>query len=249
MTIKIEVPKDTFHTDYNNLTLRMARLAERDGDVFLPNPKPASKVDYIFIAMEPSLGRWAKSKEEAEAKVSQGFRNFLDGYDTMILHFCIRQYLLNPGESYHITDLSKGAMLVKWAGTERKERYNRWFGLLQEEIELLSKPATMIFAVGTKVDNYLERNGFDKPWKLLLHYSTNAASFRAIPGKEKEFETFANQVSHDDFLEVAHAVLKDANIPEEFGEAAYKKMKRSSLTVSRKELMFNYKSELDAGYV
>ena len=91
------VPEDTFHTDYKNLTRRMDRLAERDGNVFVPNPESASKVDYIFVAMEPSLGGWAKSKKEAKEKVSRGFRNFLDGYETMILHFCIRQYLLNPG--------------------------------------------------------------------------------------------------------------------------------------------------------
>jgi len=240
-----QVLKNAFYTDYKNLTLRMARLAERDGDVFIPNPEPVSKVDYIFVAMEPSLGGWAKSKEEALEKVNRGFRNFLDGYETMILHFCIRRYLLNLGESYYMTDLSKGAMLVERAGAERKERYNRWFGILQDEIELLSKPTTMIFAVGTKVGDYLERNGFDKPWKLLLHYSTNAASCRAMPGKEKEFEAFANQASHDDFLEVAQSVLKEANIPKEFIELAYNRMKRSSLTDSRKELMFNYKSEFD----
>ena len=85
-----QVLKNAFYTDYKNLTLRMARLAERDGDVFIPNPEPVSKVDYIFVAMEPSLGGWAKSKEEALEKVNRGFRNFLDGYETMILHFCIR---------------------------------------------------------------------------------------------------------------------------------------------------------------
>jgi hypothetical protein len=41
---------------YCNLERRMKALAESEGDVYLPNPKPAGLVDYILICMEPSLG-------------------------------------------------------------------------------------------------------------------------------------------------------------------------------------------------
>jgi hypothetical protein len=31
----------------------------------------------VFVCMEPSLGRWARSADEAKSKVDAGFRNFL----------------------------------------------------------------------------------------------------------------------------------------------------------------------------
>src|SRR5664279_4481759 len=61
----------------------MKTRAESDGDVYLPNPEPTARVDYILIAMEPSLGHWARSAEEARARVASGFRNFLAGIEPM----------------------------------------------------------------------------------------------------------------------------------------------------------------------
>ncbi len=124
---------ERFQAAYRELEARMKVLAEADGDVFLPNPEPSGPVEYVFVCMEPSLGRWARSADEARAKVKAGFRNFISSIETIILHYCIRQYLCEPTEQYHITDLSKGAMLVKRAGVTRTQRYDRWYGLLLEE--------------------------------------------------------------------------------------------------------------------
>lgn len=65
-----------------------------------------------------------------------------------ILHFCIRQYLRGPTERYHTTDWSKGAMLVKRAGVARTDRYDRWYGLLVDEMNLVATPGAGMFAVG-----------------------------------------------------------------------------------------------------
>jgi hypothetical protein len=96
----------------------MKARSEADGDVFLPNPEPLGPVEYVFVCMEPSLGGWARSPDEAKARVEAGFRNFVSSVEDFILHFCIRQYLCEPTEHYHITDLSKGAMLVERATTD-----------------------------------------------------------------------------------------------------------------------------------
>lgn len=101
-----------FRAVYRELEARMEVLAEADGDVFLPNPKPLGPVEYVFVCMEPSLGRWARSADEARSKVEAGFQNFISSIEDFILHFCIQQYLCEPTQRYHITDLSKGAMLV-----------------------------------------------------------------------------------------------------------------------------------------
>jgi hypothetical protein len=125
------MPTDTaFHTAYRGLETRMKALAEFDRHVFLPNPEPEGPVDYVFVCMEPSRGRWARDADEARSKVEAGFKNFIASIDDAILHFCIRRYLCGPEQRYHITDLSKGAMLVEHASDARFERYDRWYELL-----------------------------------------------------------------------------------------------------------------------
>jgi hypothetical protein len=161
-----------FRAAYLDLEARMKGRAEADGDVFLPGPEPLGPADYVFITMEPSLGRWARSPDDARARVEAGFRNFTD----FTLHFCIRRYLCKPMQRYHLTDLSKGAMLVKRAGDERTERYNRWYPLLLEELDLIAAPGARIFAVGEAVAQHLARRAFSRPVTTVLHYSDQAAS-------------------------------------------------------------------------
>ena len=62
----------------------MKVLAEADGDVFLPNPEPLGPVEYVFVCMEPSLGRWARSLDEARSKVEAGFHNFVYSIEDFI---------------------------------------------------------------------------------------------------------------------------------------------------------------------
>ena len=118
--------------EYRQLEEQMRKLAKADGDVYLPNVEPLHPVDFIFICLEPSLGRWAKTREEANSKISSGFRNFIDSIDDMILHHSIRTYLCREDQSYHLTDVSKGAMLVEKANMDRKLRYAKWHDLLMK---------------------------------------------------------------------------------------------------------------------
>lgn len=76
-----------------SLKKRMKALAESDGDVFLPVAEPEGLARYVLIGMEPSLGWWARSPDEARSKVEAGCRNFLFSVENLILHFCIRRYL------------------------------------------------------------------------------------------------------------------------------------------------------------
>ena len=150
---------ESFHTAYRELEERMKVLAEADGDVFLPNPEPSGTVQYILICMEPSLGRWARSADDARLRVEAGFRNFLFSIEDFILHFCVRRWLCGPAERYHITDFSKGAMLVDYAGFARTQRYDRWYSLLQQEINLCANPSAGIVAVGNVVAEHLVETG------------------------------------------------------------------------------------------
>ncbi len=232
-----------FQSRYQELEERMRLLAKADGDAFLPNPEPEGPVDYVLICMEPSLGRWARSAAQAELKVNAGFRNFLPSDETSILHFCIRRYLCRPEQRYHITDVSKGAMLVARAGLEREERYDRWYDLLLQEIDLVAAPNAGIVAVGKAVSQHLDKRGFPRPFTRVIHYSGQAAAARhaGIAGHEDAFQAFKHSVSHDDLVATAQDVLATARVPAEIREETLARLNKFLLTTSRQQLIFNYK--------
>lgn len=234
---------ETKLTAYRDLEKRMKALAEKDGDVYLPNPEPDVPVQYVLICMEPSLGHWARSADLARSRVEAGFRNFLASIDTMILHFCVRRYLCGPAERYHITDLSKGAMLVDRAGLVRVQRYDRWYELLQEEIDIVATPDAGIVAVGNVVSEHLERRGFRRPFTRVIHYSGQAAHARSagIRDREDQFRAFKDSVSLEDLVATADGVLGAARVPAAIRDEALMRLAKSQLTSSRQQLIFNYK--------
>lgn len=169
---------ESFHTAYREIEGGTKALTDADGDVFLPNPEPSGTVEYVFICMEPSLGWWARSADHARSRVEAGFRNFLFSIEDFILQFCVRRYLCGPGERYYITDFSKGAMLVEHAGLARVQRYDRWFALLQEEIDLCASPNAGILTVGNVVSQHLALRDFGRPFTPVMHYSGQATAWR-----------------------------------------------------------------------
>jgi len=234
---------ESFHAAYRELEERMRALAESEGDVFLPNPEPEGPVRYVLICMEPSLGRWARSADEAKSKVEAGFRNFLFSIEDFILHFCAGRYLCKPNERYHITDVSKGAMLVKQADLARAERYDRWYPSLLEEIDLVADPNTGIVTLGKVVSKYLQKRGFQRPFISVIHYSGQAARARntGVEGRENSFNAFRESVSLEDMLTTAEEVLRASRVPADICDEVLARLARSQLTTSRKKLIFNYK--------
>lgn len=226
----------------------MKVLAEADGDVFLPNPEPLGPVEYVFVCMEPSLGRWARSADEATSKVEAGFQNFLSSIEDFILHFCIQQYLCKPPQRYHITDLSKGAMLVERAGVARTQRYDRWYGLLLEELDLVATSGAGIFAVGQPVAHHLKRRAFPRHVEKVIHYSGLAARARAagIVDHEDSFEAFRNSVSLKRVLATAEDILMASDVPASLREETLARLAKSQLSESRQQLIFNYKLAFEA---
>ena len=89
----------TFAKRYNILEGCFWKQATAEGSVFLPNIPPAAPVDFVFIAMEPSLQSWSTSTQDARAQIEAGFRNFLFSVEDFILHFCIRSFLCKQGDA------------------------------------------------------------------------------------------------------------------------------------------------------
>lgn len=111
-------------------------------------------------------------------RVASGFRSFLSDIEPMLLHFSVRRFLCEKGQHYHITDFSKGAMLVKQAGAARADRYERWYGLLKEEIDLIAAPGARVIAVGNAVAEHLNQRAFPREVTAVIHYSPLASRAR-----------------------------------------------------------------------
>lgn len=234
-------------TAYHNLERLFEKQVDRDKahaiervvqgwGVYLPCVEPESWVDYVIVGMEPSFG-WASSTEDALKKVKGGFRNFslsgreLSGKETDTLSLFLLstdRYLLQPGQTCHLTDVSKGAMPVTVAALDRDRRYEEWYPLLLEEIAIVGKPGAPVIAIGKQVGAFLQGHGLQqktsRPLYAVPHYSMQASSSwkREAEKDSKNFESF----------EAA-----------EFGEVS---RWAADLSRAKKQLVFAYKKQFEA---
>ena len=134
---------------------------------YLPNFAPSGPVDYVLVAMEPSTG----VSGGHDGGDSGPALNFSWSVDDFILHYCVRRYLCRSGESYHLTDLSKGSTTVKDAGVRRRAGYERWYPLLRDELALLNKAGrTRLITAGRVVEDFLSRKGLCEQVERVLRY-------------------------------------------------------------------------------
>jgi hypothetical protein len=237
-----------FAARYRALESKFRCFAEQDGDVYLPNIEPAGPVDCILVAIEPSFGRWARTKPEADARIAAGFRNFLGSLEDFLVHHAARTVWCRDGGSYHLTDLSKGAMLVAKARVDRARRYDRWYGLLLDEIDLLAHGKTAVCALGRQVADALRTRRFPRQFVEFLHHSGQAGlgRRRVLVGHEADFDRFAETVTLAPVLRDAHAILEAAGIPDRLRAEILTRVGHSPLTESRKRLLFIYRTRFEA---
>jgi len=230
---------------YEALELRMKELAVNSGDVFLANSCPDMPVSYVLVCMEPSMGR--ATPEMVRNEVERGARNFLSSMEDFILHHCARKYLCRDTETYHITDISKGAMTVESADVQREDRYERWRGLLNEEIEIVSDMSAPIICVGKMVHRFFLKAHSPRRLEQVMHYSPQAARKRndRVEGLSKAFGEFSRDFEKDELIETARLVMREQSIPACFRDRALNKLERLALSESRKKLAFIYKNDFE----
>lgn len=133
-------------------------------------------------------------------------------------------------------------MLVERASIARTHRYDRWYGLLVEELNLVAAPAAGVFAVGKAVAEHLTQRAFARPFTTVIHYSGQAAAARAagVVGHEAEFEQFRRTISLELILAAAEEVLS-ASVPARFRSETLARLETAELSDSRQQLAFNYK--------
>ena len=229
--------RSSFHDRYRVLEDQFRAQAEADGAVYVPNVEPLCPVSYVFLTMEPSHS-WAVNPDDARAKVARGFRNFARDDGPLLLQHAIRRYLT---DSYHLTDLSKGAMWVADADAEREARYERWHPRLLAELALVG-PDAPVYAVGGPVAEHLQAYGIPIVGnRSLLHYSGQGSRhrMRAVQGREPEFDAFCATVTRTDILDTAEAIY--GRMPAWVSDPAIRYAQRMELTRSRLALLFTYK--------
>lgn len=237
----------TFADEYATLERAFRRQTDDEGSVYYPVVEPRGPVDYVAVCMEPSLKGGFKGADDARTKIALGYRNFVTSFEDFLLQYALREFLCAPGETYHITDISKGAMTVREAGKGREARYQRWASLLQRELELVLKSGAPVIAVGNQVHRFLQRSGVpglvESP---LMHYSpqTVPSRPRLIEGRLDEFAEFQDAVRKENVQQVADGILNEAEIPPEFAEIARSRLRRGDLTAHRSMLLFGYRDAL-----
>ncbi len=208
----------------------MERVAQGCG-IYLPCKEPESQADYIIVGMEPSFG-WADGIEDAGKKIAKGFRNFCRPCNQKeplaLFMLSIERFLCQSEETYHLTDVSKGAMPVTVAALDRDRRYEEWYPLLLEEIAIVGKPGGPVIAIGKKVESFLKRRDLKgmtgRPLYAVQHYSFQASRYY----KEKA------ERDPDGFERFKKTELsEDGDWP-------------SDLSLAKKQLVFAYKMQFEA---
>ena len=70
-------------------------------------------------------------------------------------------------------------MTVEDAEHRRRERYERWYPLLREELTLLNRPGrTRLIAIGKVVGDFLKGKDLCEQVERVLHYGRVAAAHR-----------------------------------------------------------------------
>lgn len=211
--------------------------------VFLPNIKPLQKVDYIFIGTEPSLGRWAKTVEEANQHIKDGFCNFIFSLEDFIFKYAIETYLL---PSYYITDISKFAIKTDEARKNSYFTWNEGLPLLKQEIETYKNEKTKIVSIGQSQTAFLFKNGIlTSESDSILHFSTQNSERRKFEIDDIAFKEYQKSIpTIEDIVYFAKRYLdKNFVSPETKSKVLKNLSKTKELTEEKQRLLFYLRSK------
>ena len=249
----------SFSQKYEDLERKFNKQVQKDFDChglesgMLRNIQPDGPADFILIAQEPAWGgqkKTGKCPPDWEFVKDRENRNFCGHIYDFMFHFCVRNYLCEDGQTYYLTDLSKGAMSVKQAAATSRETYKRWYPLLVEELNLMAKPeGTRVIAIGKKVQAFLRRREEFPAVEQVIHYANTAtwAKIKAIQPHISEFPEFAKRLDFNDILDTTEKVLLRAGYSNSSREEKCQRFRRSKshLTTARKKSIFYYKKRFE----
>ena len=132
-------------------------------------------------------------------------------------------------------------MLVKHAGVGRADRYDRWYALLEEEINLVAAPGARLIAVGKSVADHLRRRKFPKPSHKVIHSPlAGRARGARMQGLELEFHEFEASLSLEEVVATTRMVLDESGVPLRIRDEVLALVSRSQLSESQRRLVYCY---------
>ena len=207
---------------------------------YLPTVPPEGQVDFVFVAMEPSAARDADGTPNVA-------RNFFASVDDFILHFCVRNYSCEDGQTYFITDVAKGAILTEQAKKTASKRWPAWYRLLEQELGLVSKSGAPVIAVGRGVEAFLCKHNTPCLKGSVLHYSKNASVARTIAPQlfPQDYAEFKEAVNVTDLVSTAEELMQD-KVFDKTRDIILGNLLKAGATSSSVMLMFTYKALFEA---
>ncbi len=134
-------------------------------------------------------------------------------------------------------------MWIKDAQKGRSRRYDAWYPLLRQEMNLVSKPCASTWAIGFTLRKYLRCLGVPEE-RLVMHYGAQAAASRKKeidgPVNNVSFERWKKEskVSLFDVRRTAGIVLDQYGVSEPLKSDTLKRI--AYLSESSLQLLFHY---------
>lgn len=241
----------TFDEAYKEVESEFQELISEEGSIYLPLTPPKGPVDFVLVAMEPSLGFVSnpaklcdsRARREAKEKIDCGVKNFAWSINDFILHYCIQSYLCQDDKTYYLTDLAKGAMLTKEAAKDPITRYKKWYPTLEKELGLVAKPDVKIVSIGGKVRDFLAMKGLYGHAGSIRHYSGNALAGVLVNHQCTHENGSFPRAKIGDVLKVAQQVMRDGGMSEQCAEKRCRQFKKTpDLSKARQALICEYKT-------
>lgn len=208
---------------------------EENESYYLPNIEPKREVDFVLVAMEPS------SNARNPDGTSNTPRNFTWTVDDFILHYCVQHYLCNDDQTYHITDIAKGATKTDQAAKRRSKRWPEWYHLLEEELRLVSKPGAPVIALGGGVAGFLKKHRTPNLAGSIFHYSKNNSTARTVAPQllPDQYREFSEGIGIADIRSSAEKIMA-SKVFDGYRDSILGNLSKD-LTESGKQLLFTYK--------
>lgn len=154
----------TFDEAYSKLEEKFQAMVEEDGksygieSYFLPNMKIEGPVDFVLVGMEPGLSG-LDFETGARKAAARKITNWGNCPEKTTLEYAVHNYLGAKGGSFYFTDLAHGAMKPGSKGAGDRDKYERWYPLLEMELGLVAKPDAKIIAIGHAASVFLTGKG------------------------------------------------------------------------------------------
>ena len=134
-------------------------------------------------------------------------------------------------------------MSVKQAKKDHWAKWNRWYPLLKEELELVANCGAPVISIGKQVERFLNAKGLKNHVGSIVHYSAaNGRAQKTAAEQQREaYRAFRCTVGFEDIEAAVCNVLRDEPNAPSIERKLEQLQLSSGFTEHTKKLVFSYK--------